>query len=353
VQWPDMTMHPRTLLASAMRVDRSEIQWSSAIRGSVVVGILAALLIGFSDQRAAIPIAVGALFAGVAEMRAPIGHRWRTMLWASMWLMVGNLVGGLVAPSVPLILVASPVAAFLGGFAPAFGRRAGLIGLLALVVFTIAAGTPLTTTEVLMSTLLMGLGGVVQTIVVIAPYVIKVPRDLLLASDRAEFTNIRAKLTSTNPIFRHAVRLSIALTIGTALSHSFEFEHSYWIPMSIAWMSRPYPSETVVRVTARLIGTVVGVVAITIVIEGLHLQDMGIVAPLVIGSLISLAFIWADYAIAVAGITVVVISLFTLNGDPVIETAGTRILATIVAAVIVCFAILIWRTPEPDQDRSA
>jgi len=348
-----MTTSPRSFLVTSLRVDNTQLQWGPAIRGSLVVGVLAALLIGFGDQRAAIPIAVGALFSGVAEMRAPIGHRWRTMLWATLWLMVGNLVGGLVAQSLPLILLASAVVAFLGGFAPAFGKRSGLIGLLALVVFTIAAGTPVTVSEVVYSTLLMGLGGVVQTIVVVSPSLIKVPHDLLIASDRAEFANIRAKMTSSNPIFRHAVRLSIALTFGTAVSYSFQFSHSYWIPMSIAWMSRPYPQETMIRIFARLIGTVVGVVLVTALIDGFNLTGMEIVLPIVIGSLIALAFIWADYAIAVAGITMVVIALFTLDGDPVLETAGNRILATIVAAVIVSAAVFIWRTPEPVQDRSA
>lgn len=335
------------LLRDALRVDRSQIVWWPALRGSVVVGVVAAVMIASDQPQGAIPIAIGALFAAVAEMGQSIGHRWRTMLWTTWWLMVATFVGGVVSNVPWLVVLATVPAALLGGFAPALGKRAALIGVLAMVVFTISAGTPQSFATSVGSALLIGLGGVIQTIIVVAPYVFRLPRQLLAADQNWDLTQLRMHLHSADPILRHAVRLAIALIIGTILSQALMFEHSYWIPMTIVWMSRPYPAETVTRVVARLIGTIGGVLFVTMLIEGLGLSGMGIVLPLVLGSIIALVFIWADYAIAVAGVTTVVVALFALAGDPILETAGLRIAATAVAALLTLGAILVWRTPEP------
>ena len=337
------------LMQDALRIDRQQIVWWPAIRGSIVVGIIAALFIGTEQPQAAIPAAIGALFAAVAEMGQPIGHRWRTMLWTTWWLMVATFVGGVVSNTPWLVILIAIPAALFGGFAPALGKRAGLIGVLAMVVFTISSGTEQSFATAATSTLLIGLGGLIQTIIVVTPYLFRVPRDLLTAGVGWDIAHLRNHLHAADPILRHAVRLAIALLVGTAISQAFMFEHSYWIPMTIVWMSRPYPAETVTRVVARLIGTIGGVLFVSIMIDGLGLSGMGIVVPLVIGSITSLVFIWADYAIAVAGVTTVVVALFALNGDPILETAGLRIAATAGAALLTLLAILIWRTPEATQ----
>lgn len=347
-----MQQGPGQLLVTALRIDRAQVHWPPAIRGGLVVGLLACGMIVAGRPNAALPLAVGALFVCVAEMNQPIGHRWRVMLWTTFWLMTGALVGGLVSPFVILVILISIPAALLGGFAPGLGKRAGLAGLLALVVFTISAGTVQSISTAFTSMLLIGLGGVIQTIVVVTPALIRHPRTLALTSEQAEFQLLRTHIKPSDPIFRHAVRLAIALTIGTAISQYFQFEHAYWIPMTVAWMSRPYPTETTIRVIARLIGTIGGVLFASLIIELGQLEGLGLVIPLVIGSIIALAFIWADYAIAVSGITTVIIALFALTGDPVLETAGLRIAATFIAAGIVLIAILFWRTPEPSEPRS-
>jgi uncharacterized membrane protein YccC len=334
------------VLANALRIDRTQVHWGAPLRGSLVVGAVAIAMIGMGHPANAIPISIGALFAAVAEMNQPVGHRWRTMLWATMWLMVATLVGGLVSSYLVPVLVVTVIAGLLGGFSSAFGKRPGLVGLLALVVFTIAAGTPAQLGDTVTSTLLIGLGGLIQTVVVVSPHLLRVPKSLLRSSEQSEFRNYRTHLTTHDPILRHAIRLSIALLIGTALSQGLGFDHSYWIPMTIAWMSRPYRSETITRVIARLIGTIGGVLLTIIYFQIFQPTGITIVIPLVIGSLIALALIWADYAIAVAGVTVVVVTLFSLIGDDVLPTDESRILSTCIAAVITIAAIFMWRTPE-------
>jgi len=341
-----VALTPRELAERSLRVERSRLVSWPALRGSLVVGAAALVMIGIGQPSSAISISIGALFVAVAEMNQPIGHRWRIMLWTTVWLMVATLVGGLVAPYVVMILIATAVAGLLGGFSSAFGQRSGLIGLLALVVFTISAGTPTSVETTIQSTMLIGLGGFIQTLVVVSPYMLRVPASLLRSSDQADFRAYRQHLVSNDPIFRHAVRLVIALVVGTAISQFLSFDHSYWIPMTIAWMSRPYPTETIIRVVARLIGTIAGVLFTVLYFQIFQPSGYAIVIPLFIGSVVALTFIWADYAIAVAGVTTVVVTLFTLVGDNVLPTDEMRIISTGTAALITVAAILIWRTPE-------
>ena len=55
-----------------------------------------------------------------------------------------------------------------------------------------------------------------------------------------------------------------------------------------------------------------------------------------------LAFVRANYAIAVGGITIFAISLMSLVGDPVAEVSVIRLLSTLIAGVIVIGASFLW-----------
>lgn len=56
-----------------------------------------------------------------------------------------------------------------------------------------------------------------------------------------------------------------------------------------------------------------------------------------------LAFQNAKYAIAVTGMTVLIMTMMTYVGDPILQTASFRVLATSVAGVIsVIAAVMMW-----------
>ena len=61
-----------------------------------------------------------------------------------------------------------------------------------------------------------------------------------------------------------------------------------------------------------------------------------------LGSLVMLVYLTADYTIAVIGITLVVLALFTLIGEPIGASALYRVTSTLVAGVIVLLASTVW-----------
>ena len=62
-----------------------------------------------------------------------------------------------------------------------------------------------------------------------------------------------------DPLLRHAIRIAVVFGVAMAIAQSLGIDHGYWLPMTVAWVSRPALGETTVKVTARVAGTLVGV----------------------------------------------------------------------------------------------
>ena len=131
-----MNVHLKTVMFGTTHIERGKIVWKMPIRSSIVIAILVGYFVWTDRPMSAVPLAIGALFAAVADVGEHLGYRWRTMLWTTTWLMLGCAVADLVSDWRILVVVASCAVALLTGFVGAIGMRAGLIGTLVLVVFT-------------------------------------------------------------------------------------------------------------------------------------------------------------------------------------------------------------------------
>lgn len=334
-------------LGSLLEFDLARLDWRDALRGSIVTAGIMAVPIAMGDPKAAIPLSIGAVFTAIAEAGYPLGRRWRIMLWTTLWLMIASGGGSLIS-DLPIIavLVTVPVA-FICGAAGFAGARPALVGLLSLVVFAIYVGLPVPLDDAPTTAALLGLGGVIQTIVCVVVSLFTLRRrngtslweHLRAAQDTDRSRPQLADLFgSGKPFLAHATRLTVVMVIATAISESTPIPHQYWLPMSVAWMSKPDREGTVVRVIHRLAGTILGLAVIGLIVVALHPTTTGFAIISVIGAAVTIAFIWVNYAAAVTGVTVWVMGLFAMVGDPVIETMGLRLLATIAAAALVLIA---------------
>lgn len=68
---------------------------------------------------------------------------------------------------------------------------------------------------------------------------------------------IRANLNKDSLLFRHALRLSITLTLGYAIIQGFGIERGYWILLTTLFVCQPNYAATKQKLTARIIGTLV------------------------------------------------------------------------------------------------
>ncbi len=347
-----MTDQDSRLFNEALRFDRSRFRVVAPLRVAVVSVILVALCISSGNSAEAVPLTIGAVFVGLSDIGEIPGQRWRTMLWATLSLTIATELGGTFSERTIWAFAMTLVVAAVCGFAGAISARAGLVGVVSLVAFCAFSGAPVGMRMDEVNTVLVALGGLIMTAVTVVPTMLLHPGILTKpASDatrspRQLWQRVRERATPSNRYFWHAVRLPIAIGIATLIAWNVPVMHSYWIPVTVAWVTLPDSHLTNVKLVARIAGTMVGALATAILL--LPWMHQPAIAALVVGVgvFLTAAFLFAFYAVAVAGITMVILGLFSVVGDPVGENIIVRIVATIVAAGIVALVTLSWSKAE-------
>lgn len=319
------------------------------VRASIVILILISAFTLAGRPLEGVPVTIGALFAAFADVGEHLGHRWRTMLWTTAWLMAAGFVAELVSESSIQIVAMSVVVAALAGLACGIGPRAALIGTVSLVTFTVFAGIPELPSELIPNAALIGLGGIVQTAVTCVPPLLRNPSLVHKPEDRGPvFPRLRTCLHPSDPFVRHALRLALAIGVATAIAQSWHTAHSYWIPMTVAWISKPDVHGTIDKVAGRIVGTLLGLAVVGIAFDVLHLGHVAMILSVAVGCLVTLAFVWANYAVAVMGVTILVGALLApAFAEALGPTIGLRFLDTLIAAVITVLVSFLWMTPSP------
>ena len=338
------------IVRDSIALDRGKVlMWQAVYRAAVVTALIV-VAVALGHPQNGLALGIGSLFVALAGEFQPIGRRWRLMLWTLLWMMLGTYIGGLVSDSAVLGLVVSGVVAFLCGFVGVAGPGAGIAGLLTLVVFTVFRGIPENPVSDLHTALLIGLGGLVQFAAIVAPELIRRPREVMARVEQPLplVARLRDHFSANDAMLRHGVRLAVAIVIATAVADHGARPNQYWIPMTVAWMTRPDAGGTVTRVVGRILGTVGGVLVALLVLDVIGVRpDAYVVAGVAgVGALIALVFIWAEYPLAVVGVTLFVISLLALLGESADQSAGFRVIDTLIAGVITVACSFLWRLSE-------
>ena len=340
-----MRSRTRILLLGPAHVERGRIVTWGALRMATVALILIFVPWVAGDVALALPLVAGALFVAVADPGEAIGRRWRTMLWTTLWLMVATMLGAFSSDNAVLALALTIPITLICGFAGAVGSRAGAAGVLSLVTFIVIGGAPESVRTGVQNVLLIGLGGLVITATTVIPHVFKGRGSLASALEPVApvWHRLRGQVTRENPFVRHAARLTVTIFVAMAISEAFTLPHDYWMPMTVAWVMKPDADGTVSRVLARLAGTVVGLLVIAAMFEGAGVRGVWMALTCSVATGVVVAFIWANYAIAVAAITILFVGMFTFEGDPVGETLAVRFGCTVLAGGLVLAGSLLWR----------
>jgi MFS family permease len=336
------------ILGEIATVDHEKVLVIGALRTTAVTLGLAIAAWVLGTPQNAIPLAVSALFVGLAEAGLPVGHRWRIMLWTTTWLMFTAALGFLVAPSIFLTVLVSACVALVAGWVGVAGPRSALIGTLSLVIFTITAGLPEVITLSLDFVALMGLGGLAQTFTLVLTVLLRNPKALRVPPEAMDslLRRLRSPGEQRERYTRHALRLASAIAVANMISEYYSVPHQYWIPMTVAWIARPDSGGTVVRVAQRVGGTIFGVSLLVAWGIWLPKPQWALIIAIGIGAYLTFAFIWANYTIAVFGITIFIISIFALAGDLLENSVFFRVGATLAAALIVLATLVVIREPK-------
>lgn len=348
VRGPDGWIHELT------QVDRERLLPGIALRSAVVTVAITVFAVATGNLQDAVPLALGGFFAAIADTGEHVGQRWRTMLWTALWLTLATVTAGFAADNAVVVVSCAALVAFGCGYAACLGPRGAIIGVLTLVIFSAFALPAASTYDVLRNAVMVAIGALVQTLATIGPTLLSHPRRMWPRDSRPSVTTRLREHWVRRDLFRlHAIRLAIAITIGMVIVRNDVLPHANWIPIVIAWVTLPDRHGTVTKVVARVIGTLLGAVIMWFVgnILDLHGYEVGVL--IAVGAFIAIWLLRANYSLAVVGITVFMLGLFDLLGQPIQMLIRNRILDTLIAGAIVLAVGIVGIALFPARDRAA
>ena len=157
---------------------------------------------------------------------------------------------------------------------------------------------------------------------------------------REMFVRMRQQLTTGSVLFRHGLRMAIALVVGFAAISLFEFQNGSWVLLTIVFVCRPSFGATRQRLAQRIVGTLVGLLltwALLQLFQDLHSQ-------LLIALLSALLFFFTRtdrYLVASGAITVMALTCFNLIGDGFVLIVPRMVDTLLGCAIAAAAAFLI------------
>ena len=170
-------------------------------------------------------------------------------------------------------------------------------------------------------------------------------------------SDIRVSLFKNNlnlksNIFRHSIRVSLALLVAYVIGIFINLGHSSWILLTVLVILKPAYSLTKTRNRDRLLGTAIGLIIGALLIYFIHNNNVLLVCMILL-MLGSYVFLKTHYFIAVIFLTAEVLILFNLlNPGSIATVLEERLLDTFIGSVIAfLFSLLVFPVWEVTNSR--
>ncbi|QHJ00027.1 TIGR01666 family membrane protein [Xylophilus rhododendri] len=152
------------------------------------------------------------------------------------------------------------------------------------------------------------------------------------------FARVRGQLRLQAPVFRHAVRLALALAAAFCVLSFMHADHGYWVLLTTLFVCQPSYGATRKRVLQRVIGTFCGLIAGWAVLR--LFPDLLVQAAIAVAAgMVFFAFNKTRYGFATAAVTLVVLlgNNQTSDGAALIVP---RMIDTLLGALIASVAVI-------------
>ena len=167
----------------------------------------------------------------------------------------------------------------------------------------------------------------------------------ILRQDSSQFLTLQEyrlsfllqSLSFDSKMFRHSLRLTIAIVFAYLLGTFFEIQNTYWILLTIVVIMRPSYGLTKERSKDRIIGTLIGAaIAVGIV---LLTQNVIVYSVLgVVSFIMAFSLIQQNYKSGAALITISIVFVYSLVHPNSFEVIQYRVIDTIIGAIIAVIA---------------
>lgn len=164
---------------------------------------------------------------------------------------------------------------------------------------------------------------------------------------------LRANLTPRSVAFRHAVRMSVCLSLALWIGRALHLPHGYWLPMTAAIVLRADFAATFNFGLLRVLGTGLGLILTTVLLYITPNQPM---AHLALMAVLCMSFRYlatAHYGIAVAALTGTVVILLSFEGVSPGAAVTARLVNTALGCGMALMAYVAWPTWERTRAREA
>ncbi len=163
---------------------------------------------------------------------------------------------------------------------------------------------------------------------------------------KAMWQRISANLHKDSMLFRHALRMSIALTIGYGIIQLFDIDRGYWILLTTLFVCQPNYSATRQKLMARVIGTLAGLLIGVPLLTFFPSQESQLVF-IVVSGVMFFAFRMNNYGYATGFITLLVLFLFNQLGEGyavVLPRLADTLIGCALAVAAVMFILPDWQS---------
>ncbi len=125
---------------------------------------------------------------------------------------------------------------------------------------------------------------------------------------------IQSNLNPSSLLFRHAIRLSVALTVGYGIIQLSGNEQGYWILLTTLFVCQPNYSATRQKLISRIVGTLIGLLS-GIALLSLFPSQVSQLVFIILSGVAFFAFKVNNYSYATAFITLLVLFCFNQLGS--------------------------------------
>jgi uncharacterized membrane protein YccC len=212
----------------ALRVDTAKMEPWIALRNAVGVSLPLAAGIAMGMPLGGLAVASGALNVSYSDGHDPYGQRAKRMLASSALCAIAVMAGGLAGHHNAAAVALATIWAFGSGMAVALGLNAEGLGVISLVVLIVYSAQSLTPERALQAGGLAFVGGVIQTLLSLALWPVRIYEperralaNLYVALGRA--ASLPAELMKAPPPAEASTRAQEALA-ARASDHSIENE---------------------------------------------------------------------------------------------------------------------------------
>ncbi|MCU1489371.1 MAG: hypothetical protein JWM85_776 [Acidimicrobiaceae bacterium] len=155
---------------------------------------------------------------------------------------------------------------------------------------------------------------------------------------------LRAHATLSSPIGRHAVRLTVVVTVAEILAQHTGLSRGYWVPLTASVVLRPDFASTFGRGAARVVGTSLGVLLAGLLTVEIHPSGMATVVAIGICCAAAAATFQASYVAFTGFLTGLVVLLVGLVTPGNVNAAVARLLDTFIGGALALTAYALWPT---------